>query len=109
MNPNPKSKKVLPPVPKFPQSPKGMHDVLPVDQPYWERVSKVVRDLAEFYNFNKIDTPILEEAVLFERGAGEASDVVEKEMYTLKTKGGDVLALRPENTAPIMRAYLQHS
>ncbi len=90
------------------QTPRGMHDILPVDQPWWDRVRKVARDLADFYNFNRIDTPILESFKLFERGIGEETDIVEKEMFVLKTKGGDVLALRPENTAPIARAYLQH-
>lgn len=89
-------------------TPKGMHDVLPNDQIWWDRVSKVGRDLADFYGFQKIDTPILEQAALFERGVGGDTDVVEKEMYTLKTKGGDILAMRPENTAPIMRAYFEH-
>lgn len=90
------------------QSVKGMHDVLPPDQIYWDRVGKVVRELAEFYGFQKIDTPVLEQYALFERGVGEGTDVVEKEMFTLKTKGGDHLALRPEGTAPVVRAYLEH-
>lgn len=107
---NPKSSKKpgIPAVPKFPQTPKGMHDILPADQPYWDRVAKAMKDLAEFYNFGKIETPILEDAALFMRGVGEETDIVEKEMYTLKTKGGDVLALRPENTAGVIRAYLQN-
>ena len=90
------------------QSPKGMHDVLPNDQPYWERVRRVARDLADFYTFRRIETPILEQASLFERGIGEETDVVGKEMYVLKTKGGDLLALRPEGTAGVVRAYLEH-
>lgn len=90
------------------QTPKGMHDILPVDQQYWDRVHKVARDLADFYNFGKIDTPILEHVALFERGVGAETDMIEKEMYIVKTKGGDTLALRPENTAAVMRAYLEH-
>ena len=85
-----------------------MHDVLPADQPWWDRVSRVVRDLADFYNFGRIETPILESAALFERGVGQDTDMVSKEMYFVKTKGGDVLALRPENTASVVRAYLEH-
>jgi histidyl-tRNA synthetase len=90
------------------QTPKGMHDVLPFDQQWWDRVRRVARDIADSYNFNRIDTPILESADLFRRGIGEETDVVEKEMFVLKTKGGDLLALRPENTASVARAYLEH-
>ncbi|RJQ29855.1 histidine--tRNA ligase [Candidatus Parcubacteria bacterium] len=91
------------------QTPKGMHDVLPGDQPYWDRIERVVRDLAEFYNFARIRTPILEFAELFQRTAGEETDIVRKEMYVFKTKGGDVVTLRPEGTAAVARAYLEHS
>src|SRR3989344_5590664 len=90
------------------QAPKGMHDLLPLDQPWWERVRRVLTDVAEFYNFTRIDTPILEDAELFERGVGTGTDIVEKEMYTLRTKGGDLLALRPEGTPSIVRAYLEN-
>jgi histidyl-tRNA synthetase len=90
------------------QAPKGMHDILPEEQPWWDRVHKVSRELAEFYGFGKIDTPMLEQSALFERGVGGETDIVGKEMYTLKTKGGDVLALKPENTASVMRAYFEH-
>ncbi len=85
-----------------------MHDVLPADQPYWDRVRRVARDLADFYNFKRIDTPIMEFAELFRKGSGEGTDVVEKEMYMFRTKGGDMVALRPEATPSIMRAYVQH-
>ncbi len=85
-----------------------MHDILPEDSPYWEKVRQIVFELAKFYDFGFIQTPILEPQTIFERTLGLSSDVVEKEMYTLKTKGGDELALRPEGTAPIMRAYIQH-
>jgi len=90
------------------QAPKGMRDVLPQDQPWWEKIEKVVKDLAEFYNFQKIETPILEQASLFQRTVGDDTDIVQKEMYSFKTKGGDFLALRPEGTAGIVRAYIEH-
>ncbi|MBI2454039.1 MAG: histidine--tRNA ligase [Parcubacteria group bacterium] len=90
------------------QTPTGMHDILPEDLPYWEKIREDVFDMARFYDFGYVETPILEAQGVFEKGLGLASDVVEKEMFTLKTKGGDELALRPEGTAPIMRAYLQH-
>ncbi len=105
-----KSKKKIPKeAPKLFRAPKGMHDVLPSEQPYWERIESVATELARFYNFHKIDTPILEQADLFVRSTGESTDIVEKEMYTLKTKGGDFLALRPEFTPAVARAYLEHS
>lgn len=90
------------------QSPKGMHDILPVDWLLWDKVYKVAKDVADFYNFSRIETPILESADLFVRGVGEATDIVEKEMFVLRTKGGDKLVLRPEFTAPVMRSYLEN-
>lgn len=90
------------------QTPRGMHDILPDEQPVWGKMRKAVEDVAGTYNFLRIDTPILERIELFERPLGESSDVVQKEMFTLRTKGGDKLALRPEATASIARAYIQH-
>lgn len=92
--------------PKF-QSPTGMHDILPEDQKYFQRIFDVVKDIANFYGFKKIDTPILEETELFSKGIGLATDIVGKQMFTLRTKGGDYLTLRPEGTAPIARAYIE--
>ena len=88
--------------------PRGMRDILPEDAPPRDKIVEVSRSIAEFYDFSEISTPILEKANLFERGVGEKTDIVDKEMYTLRTKGGDKLALRPEGTAPVVRAYLQH-
>ncbi|MDP3731216.1 MAG: histidine--tRNA ligase [bacterium] len=93
---------------KIIQSVKGMHDILPPDQPHWKHIYKKVSGLFEDYGYEKIDTPILEPADLFLRSIGEATDIVEKEMYTFKTRGGDELALRPENTASVVRAYLEN-
>lgn len=90
------------------QSPKGMHDILPQDQPAWERVRRAAREIAEYYNFRRLDTPILERAELFERGVGETTDIVEKQIFTVTTKGKERLVLRPEATAPIARAYIEH-
>ncbi|MEK7634573.1 MAG: histidine--tRNA ligase [Patescibacteria group bacterium] len=89
------------------QSLKGMHDILPENQLFWEKVRISANKIADFYNFLRIDTPILESAEIFER-TGEGTDIVEKEMYFVKTKGGDRLVLRPEGTAPVIRAYIQH-
>ena len=93
--------------PKF-QSPTGMHDILAEDQKYFQKIYDVVKEIASFYNFQKIETPILEETELFSRGIGLSTDVVQKEMFSFKTKGGDVLTLRPEGTAPVVRAYIEN-
>lgn len=90
------------------QSPKGMHDILPDEELWWEFARDTMREVAESYHFSRIDTPLLEEASLFERGVGGATDIVEKQMFYVKTRGVDRLVLRPENTAGIMRAYLEH-
>lgn len=90
------------------QSPKGMPDVLPDMQPVWSRIYKSASSIAEFYNFSRIDTPLVEHEALFRRGVGEGTDIVEKEMFTIKTKGGDTLVLRPEGTSGVARAYLEH-
>lgn len=90
------------------QPPRGMKDVLPEDQPYWEQVRRTTERLARDYGFARIDVPILEFANLFNRSIGANTDIVEKEMYTFATKGGDKVALRPEFTAGIARAYIQH-
>ena len=90
------------------QSPKGMRDILPVDQLWWDRVKKISQDIADFYNFSRIDTPILESAEIFEKSTGSATDIVEKQIYYIKSKGKDRLALRPEGTAGIVRAYSEH-
>lgn len=85
-----------------------MHDILPEDQFLYERIWRVVDDVAKFYSFGKIDTPLVEDAALYEKGTGMTTDIVEKQMFTLKTKGGDLLALRPEFTPGIVRSYIQH-
>ena len=90
------------------QAPRGMHDILPPEAPLWMKIEEEAREIAEFYGFLRIETPLVEAAELFERGVGEETDIIEKEMYTLRTKGSGKLALRPEYTAAIMRSYLQH-
>lgn len=103
------SKKGKPSKPKVMfQTPTGMPDILPQDQPYFEKVLRIAENFSFFYGFQKLDTPILEFAELFEKGTGADTDIVEKEMYSLRTKGGDVLALRPEFTPPLARAYIEH-
>lgn len=85
-----------------------MHDILPADQPYWNFILKKASSLITDYGFEKIDTPIVEQTALFTRSIGEATDVIEKEMYSFKTRGGDLLSLRPEGTASVIRAYIEH-
>lgn len=93
--------------PKF-QSPAGMHDILAEEQKYFQKIYDLVEEIANFYNFKKIETPILEETELFSKGIGLATDIVQKEMFSFRTRGGDHLSLRPEGTAPIVRAYIEH-
>jgi histidyl-tRNA synthetase len=91
------------------QAPKGTHDILPEDWPYWRHVIATAERLAGLYGFERIEVPIFEATELFERGVGEGAAVmVDKEMYTFADKGGASLTLRPEFTAGIMRAYLEH-
>lgn len=90
------------------QAPKGTYDILPQDQGYWEKFYKIASNLAEDYGFAKIETPILEEADLFIQGTGASTDIVSRQMFILKTKGGATLALRPEGTPSVVRAYLQN-
>lgn len=91
-----------------PQLVRGMRDILPTEQPYWQFVMKKCEHMAEVYGYDRVDTPVLEHASLFVRAVGEATDIVEKEMYAFEDKSGDVLALRPELTAGIARAYIEH-
>ncbi|MBW2278028.1 MAG: histidine--tRNA ligase [Deltaproteobacteria bacterium] len=88
---------------------KGMHDILPVDVARWHFVEGTYRELVERYGYGEIRTPVLEPLELFVRGIGEATDIVEKEMYAFQDKGGDRLALRPEGTASAIRSLIQHN
>lgn len=90
------------------QSLTGMHDILPEDQIYFKEAQKAVESIANYYCFQKIETPILEQAEVFSKAVGADTDIVGKEMYTFRTKGGDLVSLRPEGTAPIMRSYIEH-
>ncbi len=90
------------------RAPRGTQDVLPEDIPYWSYVEGHARRFAGLFGYGEIRTPTIEETGLFRRGAGEATDVVEKEMYSFLDKGGNDITLRAEGTAPIMRAYLEH-
>ncbi len=90
------------------QCPKGTKDVLPGEQVYWQHVEAVIRKVVRLYGYERLDLPIFEETALFQRGVGEGTDIVEKEMYTFQDKGGTFLTLRPEFTASVVRSYIQH-
>ena len=90
------------------KSSKGTKDILPVEQPYWHYVEDTIRRVVRLYEYERLDLPVFEETELFQRGVGEGTDIVEKEMYTFKDKGGTFITLRPEFTAGIVRAYIQH-
>lgn len=87
---------------------RGMRDILPMDQKYWKQVYQTYETIAGAYGYNRIDTPIIEEPALFVRGVGKVTDIVEKEMYTFETQSGEQVALRPEGTASVVRAFIQH-
>ncbi len=87
---------------------RGMRDVLPHDLVHMRHIQRVIERIASAYGFNEIETPIVEETALFVRSVGKATDIVEKEMYTWETPGGESVSLRPEGTASIARAFIQH-
>ena len=90
------------------RAPRGTADILPEEQRYWRYVEAEAREVARRYGYGRLDTPVFEHSNLFVRGVGQVTDIVEKEMYTFQDRGGDYVALRPEGTAPVCRAYLEH-
>lgn len=90
------------------KAPRGTADILPAEQPYWRYIYEKAADICRLYGFSRIDTPVFEDASLFARSVGEGTDIVNKEMYVFKDRSGNELALRPEGTASICRAYLEH-
>ena len=90
------------------QAPRGTADHLPQEQKYWRYIESKATDVAARFGFGRIDTPTFEDSNLFIRSVGEGTDIVEKEMYTFDDRGGDSITLRPEGTAPVCRAYLEH-
>lgn len=87
---------------------RGMKDVLPDEFKYWNLALKKIKELAKVYSFARIETPVLEFYELYERSAGKASDIVSKEMFSFIDTGGEKVALRPEETPGIVRAYIEH-
>lgn len=89
-------------------TPKGMRDIMNEEYYSFQGFFEKAQEVAVYYGFKPIETPIMEYEEVFTKGVGGGTDIVDKEMYTLKTKGGDHLALRPEHTASLMRAYIEH-
>jgi histidyl-tRNA synthetase len=87
---------------------KGMNDLLPAAVGRWQEMERVAREVFALYGYREVRTPVVEPAALFARGVGEATDIVKKEMYVFEDKGEDRLALRPEATAGLVRAYIEH-
>src|SRR6266404_2442468 len=87
---------------------KGTRDILPPASSVWNRVEEVAREVFRTFNYHEIRTPIFEETALFARGVGEDTDIVGKEMYTWEDRDGSSITLRPEATASVMRAYIEH-
>jgi histidyl-tRNA synthetase len=90
------------------EAPRGTHDITPAEQPSWRSVVDAFEGLCDLYGYRRIDTPVFEDTELFARTSGHGSDVVTKEMYTFTDRGDRSLTLRPEPTAGIVRAYLEH-
>ncbi len=90
------------------RAPRGTRDILPEDEPCWHFLENCIRDIVARYGFRYLATPIFEYTNLSVRGVGEVTDILEKEMYSFTDKGNDQLSLRPELTAGVVCAYLEH-
>ncbi|MGC8712228.1 MAG: histidine--tRNA ligase, partial [Leptodesmis sp.] len=91
------------------QALRGTRDILPDEIRYWQQVESVVRVIFDRATYQEVRTPIFEQTALFERSIGEATDIVGKEMYTFKDRGDRSITLRPEGTAGVVRAFIEHS
>src|SRR5690625_5155955 len=87
---------------------RGTVDILPNETKKWQYVEKVIKDICKSYHFEEIRTPMFEHTEVFQRGVGETTDIVQKEMYTFPDRGGRSLTLRPEGTAGVVRAFVQN-
>ena len=90
------------------QAPRGTRDILPQEQTYWRYIEEKAVEISQLYGYNRIDTPTFEDTRLFNRSVGKGTDIVQKEMYTFTDGGGNQITLRPEGTASVCRAYLEH-
>lgn len=89
--------------------PRGTEDILPADIKLWQYIEETARKTAELYGYSEIRTPVFENTELFQRGVGDTTDVVQKEMYTFSDKGGRSITLKPEGTATLVRSYIENS
>ncbi|MBO4941247.1 MAG: histidine--tRNA ligase [Clostridia bacterium] len=89
--------------------PRGTEDVLPKDSKLWQYIEKTAREVCDLYGYKEIRTPVFEHTELFQRGVGDTTDVVQKEMYTFEDKGGRSITLKPEGTATLVRSYIENS
>ena len=90
------------------KAPRGTADILPEEQRYWRYIEGKATEICRLYGYERIDTPVFEDAALFTRSIGEGTDIVTKEMYVFQDQSGNNLSLRPEGTASVCRAYLEH-
>ena len=90
------------------KAPRGTHDIMPEQSGAWQAVEEVIRKRCARFGFEEIRTPIFEQTNVFARGVGDTTDIVQKEMYTFDDKGGRSMTLRPEGTAGVVRAFLEH-
>jgi len=90
------------------KAPKGTNDILPSQIDYWYYTEKIIKEVLQNYGYREIRTPAFEHTELFVRGIGDTTDIVNKEMFTFQDRKGRSLTLRPEGTAPVVRAYLEH-
>jgi histidyl-tRNA synthetase len=90
------------------RAPRGTSDILPKEQAYWRYLEQRVAETARLYGYERLDAPLFEDTALFARSVGKDTDIVTKEMYTFEDRSGSSLTLRPEGTAPVCRAYLEH-
>ena len=89
-------------------APRGLEDILPEDARLWQMVERTFARLCRLYGYGEIRTPTFEHTELYARGVGETTDVVQKEMYTFTDRGGRSVTLRPEGTAGVVRAFVEH-
>lgn len=90
------------------QAPRGTYDVLPQESAKWQQVERTINELCNLYQYKEIRTPVFEHTELFQRGVGDTTDIVQKEMYTFQDRGDRSLTLRPEGTASVVRSYVEH-